>query len=78
MVLGCDVDTLEATGWAAAKPNLLNVALTRAQHRFFMIGDVKLWDGLPHFRAAHCKALPRLRPDQFLVQLRQVFSTTLV
>ena len=78
MVLGCDADTLAAAGWAAAKPNLLNVALTRTQHRFFVIGDVELWGGLPHFRAAHCEASPRLRPDQFLMQIRQVYSATLV
>lgn len=76
LVLGCDIDTLEAAEWVAAKPNLLNVALTRAQHRFVMIGDVKLWGGLPHFRAAHREALPRLRPDQFLLQLQQISSTT--
>lgn len=49
MVLGCDDKTAGAVDWAASKPNLLNVALTRAKHRFFMIGDVSLWGGKTFF-----------------------------
>lgn len=70
MVLGCDDRTQGAAAWAAAKPNLLNVALTRAQHRFFMIGDAGLWGGLRHFLAAHREALPRISQDEFLKRMR--------
>jgi hypothetical protein len=48
MVLGCDVNTRTPAEWAAGKPNLLNVALTRAKDRFFV--DAALWAGLPHQR----------------------------
>ena len=51
-VLGADRDGRGAAVWAASKPNLLNVALTRAQHRIYVIGDAGLWGGLPHFDAA--------------------------
>lgn len=66
MVLGCDAATRGAAVWAAGKPNLFNVALTRAQHRFFLIGDAQLWGGLPHFADASAALLPRIRPDVFL------------
>jgi superfamily I DNA and/or RNA helicase len=69
MVLGCDDRTQGAAAWAAAKPNLLNVALTRAQHRFFMIGDAGLWGGLRHFLAAHRELLPRITQDEFLKRM---------
>lgn len=70
MVLGCDADTRGAAAWAAGKPNLFNVALTRAKHRFFLIGDVGLWAGLPHFAEASATLLPRIRPDEFLQRVR--------
>ena len=50
MVLGCDSKTMGAVNWAAKKPNILNVALTRAEHRFFMIGEAELWQAQENFR----------------------------
>lgn len=73
MVLGCDQDTLPAAQWAAAKPNLLNVALTRARHRFFMIGDAGLWGTLSHFDAAR-RALPVIGGPEFLERMHAVKS----
>jgi hypothetical protein len=66
MVLGCDTGMVGAAHWASSKPNLLNVAVTRAQHRCFLIGDTALWGGLRHFSAAHAGQLPRITPAQFL------------
>lgn len=71
MVLGCDGETAGAAQWAASKPNLLNVALTRAKHRFFMIGDPALWGGLPHFSVADDDTLPRITPAEFLQRIDQ-------
>lgn len=36
-------------GFAAAKPNLLNVAVTRAKQHVYVIGDYDLWRKYPYF-----------------------------
>jgi len=38
-----------ARHWAANKPNLLNVAVTRAKCRLYVIGDASAWGGLAYF-----------------------------
>ncbi len=38
-LIGCDESTKEALNWADSKPNLLNVALTRAKQIFIAFGD---------------------------------------
>ncbi|WP_052118316.1 DEAD/DEAH box helicase [Erwinia oleae] len=48
-VLGCDEHDDGGAKWAASKPNLLNVALTRAKKHIFIIGDPKVWHQLPWF-----------------------------
>lgn len=42
-VLGADKTQKGAIRWASSKPNLLNVALTRATDRIYIIGDWDLW-----------------------------------
>lgn len=41
--LGLDHTTKGAANWASQKPNLLNVAITRAKYRFIAIGDESIW-----------------------------------
>lgn len=43
LLLGGNRATQRAIEWAAATPNLLNVALTRAKDRFYVVGDRDLW-----------------------------------
>lgn len=56
-VLGGDHSTLGAVEWASSKPNLLNVAVTRARQRFYIIGDYELWRNRQFFDVA-AKYLP--------------------
>ena len=41
-----------ARAWASAKPNLLNVALTRAKEYIYIVGDKDAWGGLNYFSVA--------------------------
>jgi superfamily I DNA and/or RNA helicase len=50
MCLGLDSNTKGAANWASSKPNLLNVALTRAKYRFVAIGDESIWFNVPYFK----------------------------
>lgn len=65
MVLGTDANHAGAAQWAASKPNILNVAITRSKRRFYVIGDKKLWGGLRYFREA-AATLPTVPPSEFI------------
>lgn len=69
MVLGADRDNAGSAKWAASKPNLLNVALTRAQQHIYLVGDRALWGELPYFQRAAVGpwALPRLARQDFAI-----------
>ena len=49
LCLGLDETTIGAASWASQKPNLLNVAITRAKYRFIAIGDKEIWLKYPYF-----------------------------
>ena len=48
-VLGASVDASGGSIWAASKPNLLNVAVTRAKKQVFLVGCKKVWGKLSYF-----------------------------
>lgn len=54
-VLGADETTKSSAQWAADKPNILNVAVTRAKNSLFIVGNKNVWGNLPFFRTAHQK-----------------------
>ncbi|PTS97459.1 hypothetical protein DBR11_17080 [Pedobacter sp. HMWF019] len=49
LVLGSDPKMPGSRNWATKKPNLLNVALTRAKKRFYVIGNKNVWSGHAYF-----------------------------
>ncbi|SIR71125.1 AAA domain-containing protein [Moraxella cuniculi DSM 21768] len=67
LVLGCDKNTSGAVQWAASKPNLLNVALTRAKRYVFIFGDKLVWANKPYFDYA-IQHLPEIDSESFLSQ----------
>jgi hypothetical protein len=59
LILGCDANTGKgAADWAGSKPNILNVALTRAKYRIAIIGDSDVWKEVPYFNIAY-ERLPK-------------------
>lgn len=62
-----------ARRWAAAKPNLLNVAATRAKECFFMIGIAKNWREQEYFKDAF-EILPEIVLDENLPKNCEIFD----
>lgn len=52
LVLGLSAESQGSADWASSKPNLLNVALTRAKKRIYIIGDSDIWGKRPYFSEA--------------------------
>jgi hypothetical protein len=50
LVLGTHPHRTGARGWAAERPNLLNVAVSRARRRIYVIGNRAAWGDLNHFK----------------------------
>lgn len=51
MILGAPrADQRGARGWAGGRPNLLNVAVTRAKETFYVVGNRELWREAGHFK----------------------------
>lgn len=65
-VLGCDEEKNGGAVWASSKPNLLNVALTRAKKNIFVIGDPLVWQGMKGFEEL-LRILPSL-PESSIIK----------
>ena len=55
LVLGLSEEAPGAADWASSKPNLLNVALTRAKKRIYVVGSVDIWADKKYFSEASRK-----------------------
>ena len=53
LLLGCDEESMGAIKWAGEKPNILNVAVTRAKYHIIIIGEANLWKNIPYFNVAY-------------------------
>ena len=56
LALGGNPQSPGAERFATAKPNLLNVAVTRPKYRFYVVGERRDWVTLPQFQ--HLSGLP--------------------
>ena len=49
LILGCDAQSgRSAAQWVGQKPNIVNVAVSRAKYRLGVIGDYDLWKNIPY------------------------------
>jgi hypothetical protein len=55
-----------ARGWAGSKPNLLNVAVTRAKERLYVIGNRSLWREANRFRELDARLPKSQEPAEYL------------
>ncbi|WIX82013.1 AAA domain-containing protein [Amycolatopsis carbonis] len=62
LVLGTPTSKVRARQWAAEKPNLLNVAVSRAKRRLYVIGNRDNWKDLRHFDVL-AASLPTTTPE---------------
>lgn len=59
LVLGCDKASGEgAMKWVGKKPNIINVAVSRAKYRLGIIGDYDIWRNIPYVQET-CEYLER-------------------
>ncbi len=49
LVLGTLPENVRARDWVAGSPNMLNVAVTRAKARLYVIGNRRVWSGHRYF-----------------------------
>lgn len=63
LVLGGDPRRPGAKAFATERPNLLNVAASRAERRIYVVGDRQDWASQPHFSVLARELPPATRAD---------------
>jgi superfamily I DNA and/or RNA helicase len=69
MILGLDEKCAGAAGFATRRPNLLNVAITRAKHRCYIVGAAGIWGAGGYFGYAR-EMLGTSGAEEFLAEVR--------
>ncbi|WP_104748448.1 DEAD/DEAH box helicase [Helicobacter cetorum] len=74
LVLGADntAQNKGAANWAVGKPNILNVAATRAKNEFYIIGDIDVYKNLGCMKEAY--KLLEIKTDQNKSEKQQTFT----
>lgn len=75
LVLGCDESDSgkAAANWVGQKPNIINVAVSRAKKRLIVIGDYDLWKNVGYVDEI-CKQLCDYKFNSFEELLNQNFN----
>lgn len=68
LVLGLDLNSRSSRWFAYERPNVLNVAVTRAKGRLYIVGDTRVWGGGDNFGTAQLY-LETVAPSTFLASL---------
>lgn len=64
LVLGTGPDQISARHWAAERPNLLNVAVSRARRRLYVVGNRDIWKSQNYFSTLAASLRPWVpRPE---------------
>ncbi|MGH3757156.1 ATP-binding domain-containing protein [Actinophytocola sp.] len=61
LVLGSDPRKPGSRQWASSRSNLLNVAVSRAKRRLYVIGNLNAWSTWPYFSTL-ARSLPHAPP----------------
>jgi superfamily I DNA and/or RNA helicase len=66
LVLGCDEQKGKGAAlWVGQKPNIINVAISRAKYRIGIIGSYSLWRNIPYVKEV-CKVMEDAIDREFL------------
>lgn len=64
LVMGCDPNIgANSAKWVGQKPNIINVAVSRAKYRIYIIGDYEQWKQIPNINIA-CNYLRHIESDK--------------
>lgn len=70
LVLGCDKQSKKAMEWVGRKPNIINVAVSRAKYRLGVIGDCDLWKKIKYIDVV-CRSIKPIGIKKLKVNVKK-------